>query len=296
MKVKLSAPITLIVFLFSSFMYGPVLAADKPVVKMAFMADAAPISWLENNVPSGITVEILNLICNNLGIEAQHIFHPWKRSQLMIKLGKADVMVTTPTGPRFKYAVFGKESALPNYWNVFVHKDNFELAEKVKGFTSLEGLKPYEIVDFLGNGWAAAFLKKEDGYNINEVPKIEKIPILLAAKRGDVAINSSTWTNWWADKTGMKDQLVEIDVNWFFTRFHFVLMVSRKSPWVEKGLIRAMDQELLKMKKAGIWHKILAKYKNPHGFGKEFKTHLDAAYLEKGGFYKDYDNYPIYKP
>ncbi len=296
MKVKLPVPISLIIALLVSFMYGPVLATDKPVVKIVYMEDAAPISWLENNVPNGILVEISNHICSNLGLKAEHVFLPWKRSQKMIEKGKADVMLTTPTGSRFKYAVFGKESVMPNYWNVFVHQDNVELAEKVKGFTSLEGLKPYEIVDFLGNGWAAAFLKKADGYTINEVPKFERIPIMLAKKRGDLVINSSTWTNWWAEKKGVRDQLVEIDVNWFFTRFHFVPMVSRKSPWVEKGLIRTMDQELLKMKQAGIWQKILAKYKNPHGFGKEFKTHLDAAYLEKGGFYKDYDNYPIYKP
>jgi hypothetical protein len=73
-------------------------------------------------------------------------------------------------------------------------------------------------------------------------------------------------------------------------------MLSRKSSWVEKGLARAFDQEIQKMKETGVWQKILKKYKNPHGLGRPFTSMLDAEYEKKGGFCADYDSYPLYKP
>ncbi len=66
-------------------------------------------------------------------------------------------------------------------------------------------------------------------------------------------------------------------------------------PWVKKGLIRALDREIKKMKENGEWLRILKKFNNPHGLGEPFKSTLDEAYYKKGGFFKDYENYPIYK-
>lgn len=135
-----------------------------------------------------------------------------------------------------------------------------------------------------------------EGYTIHNVARVEQVPLLLANGRHDLAINSSSWLNWWAEKQGIEDQLQEIEVGWPWTRFHFVFMVSRKSPWAKKGLIRALDTEIAKMKKTGKWMELLKKYKNPHGYGKAFQSHLDQAYENRHGFYEEYDNYPVYTP
>ncbi len=63
------------------------------------------------------------------------------------------------------------------------------MAEKVKTFKGLEDLKPYHLIDFIGNGWTAAFLKAEDGYRIKKVPTLEQLPEMLAEGRGDLMIN-----------------------------------------------------------------------------------------------------------
>ncbi len=271
-------------------------AGAEPTLTMVYMADAEPANWLEDGVARGIEVEIVQWVCDRLGIKVVHEFYPWIRAQKKIELGTADAMLTTPTPKRFQYAVFGRENVMPNYWNLFIRKGDLRMTEKVKALKRLEDLKPYSLVDFLGNGWSAAFMKSDEGYNIHYVTRVDQLPVMLAAGRAEILINSSSWINWWAARQGVSGQIEEYDINWPWTRFHFVFMLSRKSIWYQKGLVRAFDQEIQKMKESGVWHSILKKYKNPHGLGKPFTSMLDAEYEQKGGFYKDYNSYPVYKP
>lgn len=270
--------------------------AASPTVTWVYMADAEPINWQENGVAKGIEVEIVEHVLGNLGIKVIHEFYPWQRAQEYVARGKADAMMATPTGVRFQYAAFGKVNVVPNYWNLFFKKGDTKMAQAVTKMTKLEDLKSYKLIDFLGNGWSAAFMRRPGGYMIHDVTRIEQIPLLLALGRCDLTINSSSWINWWAEKQGVQDQIEEYEIDWPWTRFHFVFMVSRKSPWIDKGLIRAMDQEAEKMKASGVWYKILRKYKNPHGFGKPFVSHLDEEYERQQGFYQDYETYPVYQP
>ncbi|MFC1523344.1 substrate-binding periplasmic protein [Thermodesulfobacteriota bacterium] len=271
-------------------------AGAEPTLTMAYMFDAEPQMWVENGVARGIEPEIAQYICDQLGIKVVHEFYPWARAQEMVKSGKADAMFTTPTAIRFQYAAFGRENMLPCYWNLFIRKGNRQLAEDIKKFTRLEDLKPYNLVDFIGNGWTAAFMKKEDGYNIHFVSRLEQLPEMVALGRADLTINGSDFMRWWAAKKGVADQIEEHNIEWPWTRFHYVFMVSRKSPWLKKGLVRAFDNEIRKMKESGIWQEILKKYKNPYGLGEPFTTMLDAEYARQGGFYDQYDRYPIYVP
>lgn len=282
-----------IFFLFPLFTAG---AQAEPTLTLVYMADAEPINWQENGTARGIEPEIAQYVCDRLGIKVVHEFYPWARAQEKISTGEADAMITTPTPKRFQYAVFGREIILPNYLNIFIRKGNSVMAAKVKSFSRLEDLKPYNLIDFTGNGWSASFMKKKDGYNIHYVTRLEQLPVMLALDRADLLINSSSWINWWASKKGVSDQLEEHDIDWPWTRFHFVFMLSRKSEWVKRGLIRAFDEEIKKMKESGAWQEILRKYKNPHGLGKPFQSMLDAEYEQQYGFYSDYANYPMYKP
>ncbi|MCP4345760.1 MAG: transporter substrate-binding domain-containing protein [Desulfobacterales bacterium] len=270
--------------------------AGPSTVTWVYMDKAEPHNWNENGVAKGIQVEIAESVLGQLGIQVIHKFYPWERAQRMVEKGKADAMMTTPTSARFKYAVFGKENVLPNYWNLFIRKGNTRMEKAVAGMTKLEDLKGYRILDFIGNGWTAAFMKKPGGYTVYEVATMGQIPLMLANGREDLAINSSTLIHWWSEKQGVQDRIQEFETDWPWTRFHYVFMLSRKSPWAEKGLIRAMDEELKKMKNTRVWHNILSKYTNPHGSGKSFTSFLDQEYEKNGGFYTDYDSYPIYRP
>lgn len=265
-------------------------AAEKRTITWGYMQGAEPMNWEENGVAKGIEVEVVQYIMDQLGIEVEHKFYPWSRVQQYVKQGKIDGMMTTPNGGRFQYSVFGKEVAMPNYWTVFVKKDNYQMIEKIKEFDSLEDMKPYDLVDFIGNGWSAAFMPKEKGYNITHVGSLSQLPRLVAGGRCDFLINSSNWIWWWAKKNNVADQLKEIEVDLPMTEFHFTMMISRKSPWLDEGIIKAMDEELRKMKANGVWKEILRKYEDPHGHGRAFNTQLVTD-----KFYTDYDNYPEWK-
>ena len=94
-----------------------ILAAEDSGLTWVYMEDAEPFNWEADGVAKGLEVEIVQLICDNLGITVMHKFYPWQRAQEYIKAGEADGMMSTPTPVRFEYAVFGKEYALVDYTN-----------------------------------------------------------------------------------------------------------------------------------------------------------------------------------
>lgn len=134
-------------------------------------------------------------------------------------------------------------------------------------------------------------MKESDGFRLDTAPQMVNLVQKLVLERGDFTINSSTSINWFLHKLKATHQVEEIDLALPGTRFHMTFQLSRKSPWVEKGLVKALDQELKKMKDSGEWLKVLQKFKDPHGSGRPFKSQLVTD-----DFYRDYDNYPSFKP
>lgn len=268
----------------------------RPVVRWGYMNDAEPINWLENGQPKGIEVEIVQECMDRLGIRVIHEFYPWKRAQMLLRDGSLDGIMTTPTSERFGYAVFGREITYPLYKSLFIRRGNSELETTVRGFTRLENLKPWRLIDYTGNGWAAEYMKKEDGYAIDYVTRFDQIPKLLAAGRYPLCICNASFMRWWGTKLGVMSEMQEIEVDWPNTRAYYVFMVSRKSPWMNKGLVRALDDEIRKMKASGKWAAILKKYRDPHGSGRPFRTDRGGQYSGRGGFYNGYESYPVYRP
>lgn len=271
--------------------FANALAAEQLPLRVVFAEGLEPLCWQENGKPMGEQPEIAQHVISKLGIKAEYIFLPWPRAQKMVEEGQADLMMTTPTKARFEFAVFGKEMTTPNYWNVFVAKNKQDMVKKAKNFKTLADLKSYSILDFNGNGWTGAYLKTSDGYTIDTAPKMEQVMMKLTEGRGDFTINSSTSVNWFLHKMNLADKVEEVDIVAPGTRFHMTFQVSRKSPWMQKGLVRALDEELKKMKSSGEWLAILKKYKDPYASGRPFNSLLVVE-----DFYKDYDKYPIFKP
>lgn len=285
--VKKKSILTVICILFSVAAF----AEENPVLTVVFMEGLEPLCWEENGKQMGEQPEIAQYVISKLGIKAKFLFLPWGRAQKMVENGTADLMMTTPNRARFKYAVFGREMTTPNYWNIFIRNDNIDMIKKAKHFKKIQDLKPFTVLDFIGNGWTEKYMKKSDGYKLELVPRIEQNVQKLAAGRGDFILSSSTSVNWFLYKLGFKNEIKEINFVTPQTRFHMTFMLSRKSPWLKKGLVRALDIELKKMKKSGEWLKVLKKYHDPYGYGVPFKSMISKEY-----FYKDYFKYPVYKP
>ena len=141
------------------------------------MEDAEPINWEENGVARGIEVEIVNYLMAELNLQAEHHFYPWRRAQYHVRHGDLDAMIATPTQSRFEWAVFGKETVVPEYWNIFVPKNKPRLVAQINQFQKLEDMRPYSLVDFRGNGWSLAFMA--EGYDIHYVPRLAQLPALF---------------------------------------------------------------------------------------------------------------------
>ena len=270
--------------LFSLLAFG----TEKPKVTVVYMEGFEPSSWEEDGVPMGIQVDIVDYCLKQLGINPIHKFYPWARAQKLVETGEADLMVTVANNARFEYAIFGKETTHITEINLFIPKVNFELKEKAKNFKILEDLKPYKLIDYIGNGWQMDYMKKEHGFNVELVPKMEQIPQTLLAGRYDMVMAASPIMNRIIYNLKLTNKFEEIDTDFPNTEVETIFMVSKKSPWVEKGLIKALDTELIKMKKSGKWKEILEKYHVPSN---EIKSKVEPNNF----FYKDYDSYPIYK-
>ncbi|MCP4117643.1 MAG: amino acid ABC transporter substrate-binding protein [Desulfobacteraceae bacterium] len=282
------------VFFFCMNIISVPLYAKMPVMKFVYMVNYAPFSFYdENGEVIGMQPEIVQSIADRLGIEVVHELYPWERSQQMVKAGKADAMLTTPTVKRFEYAVFAKEETCPHIWNLFIRKGDERMAKLIPTFKGIEDLKKIKLIDFIGNGWTKVFMKKSDGFtNIHSVADPGVISLMLAKGRGDLVISSSSLMNYHAARHGIREQLAEYDIDWPWTRFHLVIQISRKSPWSQTGVIKAMDEVTRKIKEEGVYLQILKKYKSKIAEGYIFKSQLNDNYLTKHGFYADYDKMP----
>jgi polar amino acid transport system substrate-binding protein len=266
-------------------------ATDAPPLTVVFAEGLEPLCWEENGKPMGEQPEIAEYVLSRLGIKARYLFLPWPRAQKLIERGDADLMMTTPSKARFELAAFGKEMTTPNYWNIFVRKGDTATIEKARAFKNLDDLKGFTILDFSGNGWTEAYMKRSEGFRIDTSAKMEQLVQILVRGRGDLTINSATAVNWFLQKLNLADQVEEIDLAIPATRFQMTFQVSRKSPWFEKGLVRALDIELKKMKDSGEWLKVLQKYRDPYASGRPFESRPVSD-----DFYRDYDRYTVYKP
>lgn len=270
---------------------GVAHGADKLPLTIVFAEGLEPLCWEQDGKPMGIQPEIAQYVLSKLNVDAKFVFLPWMRAQSMVKSGEADVMMTTPSKARFEFAVFGKEMTTPNSWNVFVQKKNLPVIAQAQKLVHLEDLKQFKVLDFVGNGWTAAYMPQAQGYQIVSAPNMEQLVKMLAVGRGDLTINSSTSMRWFLHKLNLKNEIEEVDMALPGTRFHMTFQVSRKSKWVERGLVKALDNELKKMKDSGEWINVLRKYRDPYASGRPFKSELITD-----GFYADYANYPSYQP
>jgi polar amino acid transport system substrate-binding protein len=271
----------------------PGFQAQAQTLRAVYMEDYAPFCYRnEAGDIVGIQPEIVAELARRLNIDVEHELYPWSRAQALVRSGQADLMLTTPTPERFEYAVFAQEMTTPTMWNLFLRADDMAMIKAAQGLNGLEDLKQYRLLDFQANGWRQRFLSEEAGFTrVTLTSDPARLPALLLAKRGDMVLSSSALMRYHVSGQGLNAQIVELSVDWPYTRFHQVLQLSRQSPWVGSGIIKALDTATREMKADGTYQAILGKYHSPASDA-DFQSHLDASYLMRSGFYDDYDALP----
>jgi len=82
----------------------------KKVINVCINPDWIPIEFRENNIPKGISIDILKLIANKINLKLNFVYtKSWVESQEFLKEGKCDITPTAvKTSKREKYAIFTK--------------------------------------------------------------------------------------------------------------------------------------------------------------------------------------------
>ena len=237
-------------------------AVDRQPFSIAYMEHFAPISQkTKTGDMEGILVDIMNeAISNRLGIAISHHGYPWARAQNYVKGGRHDAIITMPTAARSEYGVFGEEPVLLRSYCIYTQIDS-PLIPIFKKIQKLEDLKPYVRADFIGNGWTRSYMQGK-GYKINRVTTKEQIWTLLDYGRADYALENPYTVRPILDKLKISpDRFAKITTALPELNFHYVLIVSKKSPYT--WILPKFDNVIRQMKEDGSWEAILDKWYGP---------------------------------
>ncbi|SHJ85470.1 polar amino acid transport system substrate-binding protein [Malonomonas rubra DSM 5091] len=228
----------------------PATAAEP--MKIVYFDSYPPRSWLENGQMKGILVDIITeALHNRLGIPLQHEGYPWARAQAMVESGHADAFITVPTAKRKAYTVVSQEPVIS--FNLFIstQKNNPHL-EELKQVTDIDGLKPYKLVDYHGNGFAAKRLKE---FNVEWMPEVTSVYPFLNAGKADVLLVSERGI-YDLNRFGYSNKLIVLPQPVYSLEFH--LCIGKHSSFTD--LLPQADKALREMQSEGLIKQISARY------------------------------------
>lgn len=206
---------------------------------------------------SGVTQGLFKEILDEL-FEEELIYHsrPWKRAQVEVEDGVADMMVTVATEERLSYSV---KSDLPFYqffMSVYAYQNHPKLAE-IHKITSANDIRMLGLIPVtnLGNGWHKQNIDKF-GVKTYYTPKDENIAFVLANKRADIMMESAESMNQIIKENGLTNKIVLTDAK--FGPINLYLLVSKKSQLSKK--MPQINEAYRKLYDSGMIEQITKKY------------------------------------
>lgn len=234
------------------FLLASVLNSQE-VFKFTYFNNYAPFSWEEDNRVRGIFVDILNeIIYKRMGLTPVHNAYPWERAQLMVKEDKADGFITIPTEERLSYTLANTEPIYTAQFTIFTNKFNKRI-DNIREITSLDQLKNFKVVHYLGSGWAKKNLSQID---VHWTRTLDKSLLLISLNRVDIFIDPSVAINYNIRKHKYTHSITEIQN--VLDRSNFMLLINKGSKF-EKHL-EEFDHHLKEIKEDGTLDQIISKY------------------------------------
>ncbi len=161
--------------------------SQKKIFILADAMDAPPFKTKNSNgEPAGIFHDIIIQVFKYMKMPILYKGYPWKRAQLLVKMKKADALITVPTPERLQYLVSGTEPVLIAHGRMFTQRDNPNIA-RISTAKSMSDIKDLKFISFLGGGWAKKILK---GFNLEWFPDLPSTCKALAAHRGDICFEN----------------------------------------------------------------------------------------------------------
>lgn len=230
---------------------GSFLHAQQPL-KLVYFNDFAPFSWKGTDKMQGIYVDILQeALSRRMKLTITHEGFPWARAQSKVESNIADGFITVPTKQRGIYASFS-ESVVMLSTQVFVRASHPNL-ENMKNITSIEQLKGYALVDYVGNGWATNALK---GMNVHWLARFDQIFPYMLKERGDAHVASGHMVRYNLKKMGYKGKIIEMPNA--VASLSANLCLSKQSAYI--GIMDEFNKVIQIMKQDGSIDAIFKKY------------------------------------
>lgn len=185
------------------------------------------------------------IIGNRMGYKIHHFAVPWKRAGQLVKSGKADAFITTPTASRLRFTRSSRNSIFSLNYRAFVSKAGFLTSNEKE--LSTEQLRDLKVCDVLGNGWVETFYKP-NAIPFSTVKDVEVCLNLINMNRQDVLIHPAA-VAWRAlDRMGLTSQFLMLPGR--YPSPDFTLMISRSSKF-DESFLNEFDQVVDTMKQSG---------------------------------------------
>lgn len=213
----------------------------------------------KNQQIKGLYRDIIVELFNRMEIPLEYDVYPWKRTQWLINNGKADAMISIATPERL-VSLSATDPVIHMNFHVFARNDNPKI-KKIMAIDSIKDLEGFDIISYLGNGWAEKNFK---GLTVYEAPKFTSALLMLANNRGDVFVDGSIVVNYTIK------ELIKNPVNYIFglksvienphplDTIPFCLLIRKDSKY--HSIIPKFNKTLREIRRDGTYDEIVNRY------------------------------------
>ncbi len=231
--------------------------AANAEISYAF-SDWAPMSYVEKGKLRGLYSEILKLVLEQkMGFKLIPEAVPWKRAQLMVKRGKADLLLTIATPERLAYAIRSESPFYEMPLTLFTASTHPKLLEisKIRSAQDIKNLNLTAVTN-RGNGWHQNNIEK---FGVKtELVATEKEALHFVHKgRADIIIDALIPTLYLLEKENLKRDIAATSVT--FGPLKFYLLMSKKSKYIH--LMPQINTVFEHLQRSGKIDAIIKKYR-----------------------------------
>lgn len=254
----------LLIWLVACWGIPAIAQTDTPpraVVTVAMMADNPPFTYpspKDHSKQTGLLIEILDEVFKLVGQPYAVEVYPWARAQATVQAGQADVLITVPTPERLVYAVASDGPVYLMVMQIYARKDHPRLAD-IRRIKSAQDIVALDLVAVsnLGNGWHKATIEAA-GVKTHYGTSDESAARMLAAKRGDLIVDSAVSMAAEIRRLGLQNTLTATGAPFQPVRFH--VLMSNKSTFLPR--LPEINRAIQTLQKNGTLERLSQKYTN----------------------------------
>lgn len=216
----------------------------------------------ENQQVKGLYRDLLVEVFDRMEIPLKYDVYPWKRTQFIVENGEADAMISIATPERLVF-LSATDPVIHLNFHVFARSDNPRI-NQIMEIKSIEDLEGFNIISYLGNGWAEKNFK---GFTVYEAPSFRSAILMLAKNRGDVFVDGSIVVKYEIKElinNPVSPAIPILELNSIVENQHtlesipYSLLIRKDSEY--HSIIPKFNKTLREIRRDGTYDKILSEY------------------------------------